>query len=368
MGKIKVLQIIPSFGIGGAEKLVLDYLTYFDDNSVEIMAISLYCKKNNMYDKFIEENGLKVIYLDKKKGIDLTMMKKLNNIIKKYKPDIIHSHMNTIKYLIYSIRKHRNIVLFHTIHSEPKRDVNLFDKFFNKLAFTKFNCTPIALTENLKRKVNKFYNIEHTIFLNNGVDLDKIRKLEEKKIDIRKDLRLKSDSFLIGHIGRFSNTKNHDFIIEVFYEYKKLNNAAILLLVGDGNLRKSIESKVEKLNIQESVLFLGHRNDIAQILNSLDLFLFPSFYEGFPITLIEAQAVKPSLKCIISDTIDQSCILNKNTHVMSLSESSYQWALAISNFKYYSGEEKAIDKFDINYVVKNLENIYINKINDLNCY
>lgn len=367
MKKIKIAQIIPSFGVGGAEKLVLDYITYFDKDSVEIIAISLYGNKKTIHDKFIENHGLKVIYLNKKPGLDFRMFRKIDQIIREFKPDVIHSHMYTIKYLFYSILKNRNISLFHTIHSEPKKDVNRIDKFFNKIAFTKLKCTPIALTDKLANSINEFYGINNSIVLNNGIDLDTFRNENCNKYNIREEYNISSDSFLIGHVGRFSVEKNHDFLIDVFYEYKNLNSKAVLFLVGEGKLKENIKNKVERLKIEDSVIFLGLRNDVARILSSLDLFLFPSIYEGFPVTLIEAQSIKPALKCIISDSIDPSCVLNKNTHTMSLSESPSTWANAISNIKLYDeGANDKINEFDIKYIVKKLETLYREKLESKN--
>lgn len=363
MKKIKVAQVIPSFGVGGAEKLVLDYITYFDKDSVDIIAISLYGNKNTIYDKIIKNQGLKVIYLDKKPGLDISMINKIYKIIKDFNPDIIHSHMYTMKYLFYTILKFKNIVLFHTVHSEPNKDVNFIDKIFNKIAFKIRKCTPIALTENLAKSINAFYGINNAIVLNNGVDLRKYRNIIESKHEIRKKLNIPVDSFLIGHVGRFSYEKNHNYLIDVFYEYKKINNKAFLVLVGDGALRENIMEKSRKLGLEESTLFLGHRNDVARILKCLDLFLFPSIYEGFPVTLIEAQSIKPPLRCIISDSIDPSCVLNRNTHTMSLSDSPINWARAISNYEYYNEEiNEKIDEFDIVNVVKKLENLYCEKL------
>ena len=100
MKKVKILHIIPSFGIGGAEKLVLDYLMYSDIENVDIRAISMYGDENTHYNKMIKDQNIFVYYLNKKPGLDLSMIIKIRKVIKEFAPDVIHSHLYTMKYLL----------------------------------------------------------------------------------------------------------------------------------------------------------------------------------------------------------------------------------------------------------------------------
>lgn len=356
MKKIKVVQIIPSFGVGGAEKVVLDYLTYFNRGNIEMIAISMYENENTIYDKFIESNGIDVVYLNKKSGLDLSISIKIKKIVDEFKPDIIHSHLHSMKYVILSGIRNRNIKLFHTIHSDPKKDAGKIDKIFNKFAFKFLNCTPIALSENLAFDINKFYGVNNSFIIYNGVDIEKFKKIRLSKEEIRKILNIPENSFIIGHIGRFTYTKNHEFIINLFSRFSKINKEAYLILVGDGELKIKIEQKVEYLGLSDKVRFLGLRSDIAEILKAMDVFLFPSHYEGFPITLIEAQA--SNLRCVVSNGIDKSAILSEDTISVGLEEPIEKWCEVINDFSIKSSFYGDIEDYNIINILNKLEEVY----------
>lgn len=358
MKKIKVLQIVPSFGVGGAEKLVLDYLTYFDREKVEIMAISMYGNQNTIYDDFIKENKLNVIYLNKKPGLDLSMVMKIKKVVKDFKPNIIHTHMYSMKYMPLSIAKNKEIKLFHTIHNEPEKDAIGVDKFINKIAFKYFSCSPIALTEELVNKVNSYYDVSSAVVLNNGINLDKFKYIKVSNEDIRDKLTLPRNSFVIGHVGRFSKQKNHEFIIDIFKEFSDLNKDAYLILVGDGELKNQIKNKVEQLGLAEQVRFLGIRRDIPEMIKCMDVFLFPSLHEGFPITLVEAQAT--GVRCVIASSIDTRAILSENTVSLKLNDDVVKWCEVIRDTSIKSEPSESLEDYDIRNIVNILEEMYRN--------
>jgi glycosyltransferase involved in cell wall biosynthesis len=137
----------------------------------------------------------------------------------------------------------------------------------------------------------------------NGIEYERFTFSGEKRKQIREELHLETGNEVIGHVGRFNRQKNHSFLIDVFAELANANDRAVLLLVGDGPLRSEIEQKVRKLNLESKVFFLGIRSDIDRILQGMDLFVFPSFHEGLPVSLIEAQVAE--LPCLISDRVSR---------------------------------------------------------------
>lgn len=356
MEKIKVLHIVPSFGIGGAEKLVLDYLSYSDKEKVDIRAISMYRSSDTHYDKAIKRNSLKVYYLDKKLGLDLSIILKIKKIINEFQPDVIHSHLYCMKYLLPSIINIKNTRIFHTIHNEPQKDAVGFDKYVNKVAFKSLKVIPISLTDDLRKKTNQYYNITTSFSLNNGIYLDRFKNvgLDNKEAKIR--LGINEDFFVIGHVGRFFNQKNHTFIIDIFVEILKKRKDSLLLLVGDGELKKSIENKVSELGIISNVMFLGIREDIPEIIRAMDVFLFPSLHEGFPITLIEAQAT--GVKAVISSVIDKNAVLSENTLIVGLEDTLEYWSEVILDSAQKNNDFRNIDDYDISKITEKLLNLY----------
>lgn len=159
--------------------------------------------------------------------------------------------------------------------------------------------------------------------LHNGVDLKVFRYDEEGRSRIREEFSLE-DKLVVGHVGRFHEQKNHRFLLEVFREIRKRRSDAVLLLVGVGKLEEDIRLWVKELGLEEAVVFAGQRFDVPQLLSAMDVFVFPSFHEGMPNTVIEAQAT--GLPCVIADTITPEADITGLVTYLPLEESSEHWA------------------------------------------
>lgn len=160
--------------------------------------------------------------------------------------------------------------------------------------------------------------------LHNGVDLNVFRYDKEAGKKIRDEFGISTNEKVIGHIGRFMKQKNHEFLIDIFAEIHQIDKDARFLLVGNGETEQQIRDKVKKIGLKECVIFAGVRSDIPQILSAMDVFLFPSLYEGMPNTVIEAQAI--GLPCVISDTITRETDITGLVEYLSLDDSAKYWA------------------------------------------
>lgn len=160
--------------------------------------------------------------------------------------------------------------------------------------------------------------------VNNGVDTNQFVYSLTKRETTRRILGLSEDTFVVGHIGRFNRQKNHKKILDVFVAIKKLRSNAVLLLVGDGENKKSIQKYAVSIGIIDSIRFLGIRTDISDLLCSFDVMVFPSFYEGMPNTIIEAQAT--DLPCVISDTISKDVKITDRISFLPLKADDKIWA------------------------------------------
>lgn len=357
MKKLKVLQIIPSFETGGAEKVVLDYLLNQHKANIIMKAVSLYNLQDTMYGEIAKANGIEIIYLNKKRGVDLRIIYELYKVIKDYQPDVVHSHLYSLKYSFIPTIFLRVKGKFHTIHSRPEKDSSGISKMINKFIFKYSNYKPIVLHENMKMAADSYYGINTSIVLENGIDFAPFEKNTETQYELRRRLGLPVDAWIIGHVGSFKPVKNHKFIIKVFEKtLKEKNKNQLLLLVGDGPLKSEIEEDVEKMGLSDQVIFLGVREDIPQILKAMDVFIFPSIYEGFPIALIEAQAAR--LKVVASRNIDNSVILSSNAVQLEL-DSIDDWCSEVFEENKKDRESiKKIDKFSLHKVMPQLENVY----------
>lgn len=203
---------------------------------------------------------------------------------------------------------------------------------------------------------------EKGIVINNAIDVDKYIFKEDIRILVRNKLDLKN-KLVIGHTGKFLDQKNHEFIIDIFEKVHEKNHDSILILVGQGPLENNIRQKVKNKNLIDSVMFLGMRNDVNELLQGMDIFLFPSKYEGLPVSLVEAQAA--GLKCIVSDeVISKEIAITNLVEFISLNKDAEYWSNEIlKNYPYNrKNTRKEIIKagYSVKESVKNIEEFYLN--------
>lgn len=159
--------------------------------------------------------------------------------------------------------------------------------------------------------------------LHNAIDINEYCFDVEMRNHIRSKFKIQDDTTVIGHVGRFMTQKNHGFLLEVFSEYIKLNKSSVLMLVGGGELESTIKEKASKLGISDKIIFTGIRSDVQALMSAMDVFVFPSLYEGMPNTVIEAQAT--GLPCVISNTITREANITGLVHYLPLGAAS-EWA------------------------------------------
>lgn len=370
--KKHVLQLFHGFSMGGAETLVKEYCLKLNKKNYDISVLCFY-KYDTPYEKLLEDAGVRITYIDNyKKRSERTGIRKLANlseVIKRYffirkyiaqeNPDVIHTHLTVNSYIDFASPK-KNTRIVHTVHNEPKRLWK--NTFARKIDFCsakrlvkKYHMQFVVLHEEMKNEVNELFKVEDSIVLNNGIDFSRFENAEKKEL-VRKKIEIPENAYVIGHVGRFSSQKNHKFLIEIFSEISKNNKDAYLLLIGNGSMKEEIEEKIKKLKLDDRCLILSNRGDIPDLLNTMDKFVFPSFYEGLPVTLIEVQ--KMGLNCIVSDSIADAVIVSNLVKKVSLQKSAEEWANEVLKFQVDVPKYFDIEKWDMNQVVRKLETIY----------
>ena len=277
---MKIIQVISTFRLAGAERMCENLSYALTSLNHEVIAVSLYSLHTPITDR-LEKNGIRVVYLDKKKGFDFSVFNKLKKLIEIEKPDVVHAHINAARYALPVAYKCKVKSIVYTVHSLAQKDLDKVGTLINNHMFRYCGVVPVALSEEIKKSVTKTYKLDENkisvVF--NGINLD--------NCITKNDYSLKSD-FNILHIGRFMDVKNHGFLIGSFSAFLKDHPRSKLTLIGDGELKEKIQEQVKELSIEDKVIFLGLQDNVYLYLNKADVFVLPSKYEGMPMTLIEA--------------------------------------------------------------------------------
>jgi len=367
---IRVAHIIGKWLGGGVESVVMNYYRHIDRTKIQFDFLCDEDSTNIPY-KEIEQLGGRVILIPPYQKV-FKYQKELIRIFKENNYKIVHSHINTLS--VFPLRAAKKagvkvrIAHSHSTTNKKEWKKNLLKQIlrpFSKVYATDYMCCSELAGRWLFG--DKAYDSGKVYLLNNAIDLDKFKYNESLRKEKRKELGISDDTLVIGHIGRFVAQKNHDYLIDIFNEVLKKNNNSILLLVGQGPLMEEIKNKVKELKLNDSVRFLGQRNDVNELYQAFDVFCLPSLYEGLPVVGVEAQA--SGLLCILSNAMTKETKVLDITKFISLNNTPKDWADSIlDDVKKYkridTSKEMTSKNFNIKEEAKKLEKYYLNLYNN----
>lgn len=355
----------------GIETLLMNIYRNLDRDKIQFDFLVQTDKKNDYEDEIYKLGGR--IYRIKRLNVlkpykfysDLRKFFKNHN---EYK--IVHSHINTFSKIVLKVATKENIKvkIAHAHISYPGFNLKTIIKYLYRLNINKYADYKFACSNEAAKWV--FGNNKEYILFKNGIEYEKFLYNDKIRNKIRKDLGLSNNDILIGHVGRFNKQKNHDFLIDVFKELQKINNNSYLMLVGKGVLQDLIKEKVKRYNLTEKVFFMGVRNDVYKLMQAMDVFTFPSIYEGLGIVAVEAQAA--SLPCLVSNNVPKEVVIYPNLiDFASLKDSPKKWAEKIMKLYKFNSNRKRIDitdlkksGYDIKTSSKKLQDFYLSKISE----
>ncbi len=312
---------------GGVEAVIMNYYRHIDRSKIQFDFICDEDSTDIPYEE-IEKFGGRVILCPPYQKLP-RYIKELKKIFKENKYRIVHSNINTLSvFPLYAAKKAGvpiRIAHSHSTTNKKEKKKNLLKQLLRPLS--KRYATDYFCCSELSGRwlfSDKEYDKGNVFLLNNAIDLDKFKYNEKTRKEKRKELNIKDDIKVIGHLGRFVEQKNHRFLIDIFNEIHKIDKKTLLLLAGQGPLMDEMKQKVKDLDIDNSVKFLGQRSDAAELYQAFDLFLLPSLYEGLPVVGVEAQA--SGNLCYLSDDMTKETKVLDSTKFMSLSQSAKEWA------------------------------------------
>lgn len=362
------VEFVHGLSDGGAETLVKEYVRLIDKTTFDPTVLVQQTNFHSTNEKEVRALGIKILPICSESVVQKTQhrffhrsftRRRLNSIIHEVQPNVLHVHSALLHVIVDVSDELRQTKLFYTCHSVPKRyftgeNTVEFDAAIKLIKSN--NLQMIALHDQMREELNTMFGIQNTVVLRNGVDYNKFRNMEIDVAEYRQSIGIPSDAFVIGHVGRFIYIKNQTFLVDVFEEVLKRNSKAYLLMIGHGDDLSKIKARISEKNITDHVIILSHRSDIAQLLRCMDVFAFPSLFEGIPLTLIEAQV--SGLKCICSDAINREALISDKTVSLPINAGKERWADLIMNSEATGICYVDPDEYDLNGVVRKLEILY----------
>lgn len=371
--KIKVLQVVSALNAGGVESLLYSYYTNFDKDKIQFDFV-IFGESVGTFGKKFQKLGSKIYKVPymKDKGLLYLLVKLFKVIYKNRDYDVIHVHRNLKSGIIlfFAFILGIKVRIVHSHNYSPNESMlDKLKKWLLSIPISLFGTNKFACGRDASRWLygNRAYEHGETYVMNNAINLEKYNYDEKKRIKMRESLGV-NDKFVIGHIGRFSYQKNQLFLIEIFHEIYKNKPNACLFLIGnaeDEQIYSSIVEKIYKYNLQDAVKLFGAREDIPELMQAIDIFVFPSNYEGLPVVGIETQAA--GLMTISSDKITEEVAITNYWKFMSLRNPAKQWAKKIMEYengydRFVTINELTDAGFNIKKEAKKLEDFYKNTI------
>lgn len=314
---------------GGIETFIMNYYRNIDRTQLQFDFI--YNSEKVAYQNEIEMLGGRLWYICARSANIDQYYKDIKTFFSdhasEYKAIWINMcNLSNIDYLKFA-QKYR--IPVRIIHSHNSKNMEGFLRgvlhrvnrhVIHKYATNYWACSDVAGKWFYNKKVmqDKYYRVIH-----NAINIKQFAYNQQKRDSLRRDLGIEN-KLVIGNVGRFHFQKNHEFLIRIFAEIYKRNKQSVLLLVGQGELEADIREQVRRLHLEENVSFLGLRNDVSDLMSAMDVFLFPSAFEGLGIVAIEAQA--SGLPCIVSTEVPQDAKVTDRIKFIPLSLPAEEWA------------------------------------------
>lgn len=365
---IRILHNIASLHFGGSQAFVMNIYNHIDRTKVQFDFVVTPEERKDLYDE-VERLGGRVYVCPKYIGKNhLAYCKWWNTFFEEHKEyHVIHGHVRSTAAIYLAIAKKHGLVTIAHSHSTSngsgfsglvKDTMQLPIRF---IADYLFACSDKAGIWLYGERATKKPNYR---MIPNSVDLERFSFDETKRNEMRELLGINHQEFVIGHIGRFTEPKNHKFLVELFADYYKHNRNSRLLMIGDGELYETIKMQCKELGISEAVIMPGSRFDTENFYQAMDAFVFPSLWEGLPVSVVEAQA--NGLTCLVSDVITRDVNLTDLITYLPLDDKK-QWLSKIDETKCIAHKKVSdnnrlkLQSFDSKTVSAELQTFYIDQ-------
>lgn len=350
---------------GGIENVVMNYYRNFDKN--EIQMDFLYSDDTIAFKEEIESLGGKTYKICSKHSNLFKYKKDLKKFFKEHGNEydtlwVNFCNITNLDYFKlakkYNIKK--RIIHAHNSQNMGSKIKGILHRLYKRLLPS--NVTDYWSCSNEASKwfyTDEMINSDHYLIVNNAIDVAKFEYSDEKRNKVRKDNNW-DGKIVVGNVGRLHFQKNQMFALKIFKEFKKINDNAIFVLVGDGEDKEALIEETKRLELEDSVLFMGLRNDVPELLSGFDVSLFPSLFEGLSLSLVESQCAK--LLTITSNTVSPDTKVSDYIYFLDLNSSENEWATFMNDkyneFNRKNATNQVVENgFDIRVEAKKIQEI-----------
>ena len=353
---IRIAQMMTEMNYGGVEMVVMNYYRHMDRRKVQFDFFVLEGSEIPQREE-IEKLGGRIYVVPHYKQV-IQYEKTLINLFKQNKYKIVHSHMNTLS--VFSLRAAKKagvpnrIAHNHSTAGKGEYKKNLVKYFLRP--FSKVYPTNLAACSEAAGNWLFGKNEQFTVF-ENGIEIENYKFNEIKRNKIRRNLGI-DDKKVIGHVGRLCYQKNQSFLLNIMKKLAENHDEYVLILIGDGEDKNWLLEQSRRFGIEDKVIFIGNVSDAFNYYSAMDVFVFPSRYEGLGIACVEAQV--NGLPCIVSDNIPIQAIVSDNVKMLELNLD--KWKKTIIESSRTTFNKLDVDVFDIDKNAKRLEHFYLGMI------
>jgi glycosyltransferase involved in cell wall biosynthesis len=356
---VRVLHVVTYMGRGGLETMLMNYYRHIDHTKVQFDFL-VHRDFEADYDKEILELGGRVYHISRLIPWSQKYRKELKMFFRNH-PEykIVHVHQDCLSAVALQCAKECGIPV-RIAHSHSSGAVKNLKYPIKMYYMRKIPLYATKLFACGKQAGDWMFSGKKYEIIKNAIEAEKYQYSAAIAEEVRSEFGI-TDEIVIGHVGNFTPAKNHIFMLEIFQKIQKKECKIKMIFVGGGERINNIRKKVYEMGMQDQIIFTGRRSDVNRLMQAMDVFIFPSLYEGVPVTMIEAQAA--GLPCVISDHVPDECITTKDLVIKKrLDEPSDKWAEDILQLAQKSRtqhmEEIKKAGYDIEDAAKQLEEFY----------
>jgi glycosyltransferase involved in cell wall biosynthesis len=290
MKPLRILQIVPSLGIGGAETMAAHLAGGLAKRGHTVGVASMYGPEQSQLQQLLARDGVQVYYLGKRPGCDLRIWPRLARALADFQPDVSHSHLGILHYVLPPLLRHKPPLMIHTVHSLAEKETLCWSRWSYRPAF-RAGVIPVAVSAAVAASLDTAYGVGECREIANGIQVTRYRRADAARNRWRARHGFSAADVLFVCVARLKPVKNHRLLLEAFAAGPVRHvRAARLVLLGEGPLQPALESYARELGIDGRTHFLGLRMDVPDALAAADIFVLASECEGNPLSVMEAMA------------------------------------------------------------------------------